>query len=129
MMLDFYGNIKKIMSMKELKSIAWKITGEDQFDPERVQVRFEDIEGTVFELIIHHPSHTCGVQFRNEEEVILNVAFTHFGIIPSGEWIGVTMGLTEMVNLCRKKAPYDGKFFVNEKRCSWNGFEIPVHVF
>ena len=123
-MTDFYEKIKEILSMKEIKSVAWKVTGDDQFDPERVQVRLEDVEGTVFELVIHGRE-----PWKSEEEVILNVAFSHFGIIPKGQWIGVTTDLSKMVNMCRKKAPYDGVFFVNEHRCSWNQFEAPVHIF
>lgn len=124
--VDFYKDIKKILTMKQIKSVVWKVTGDDQFKPEKVQVRFEDVEGTVFEMVIHEPTNYV---WRNQEEVILNIAFSHFGIIPKGQWIGVTTDLSKMVNLCRKKAPYDGVFFLNEDRCSWNGFEAPVHVF
>ena len=127
-MMTFGEKIKSICLMKELDSVAWKITGDDQFKPEKVQVRFEDKEGTVFELVIHPDPDLYGKE-RNEEEVLLNIAFTHFGIIPSGEWIGVTTDISGMVNMCRKKAKYNGKFFVNEERCKKNGFENPVHVF
>lgn len=126
--MDFYKDIKKILTMKQIKSVAWKVTGDDQFKPEKVQVRFEDVEGTVFELVIHNDPNLYHT-LMNQEEVILNVAFSHFGIIPKGEWIGVTTDLSKMVNMCRKKAPYDGVFFLNEDRCSWNDFEVPVHVF
>ncbi len=123
-----YENIKKIMTMKELKSVAWKVSGDDKFKPEKTEVLFEDVEGTQFALVIHKPDAWTR-KLRNEEEVILNVAFTHFGIIPSGHWIGVNVDIEKMVNLCRKKAKYEGVFFVNEDRCSWNDFETPIHIF
>lgn len=126
--MDFYETIKKIMTMKRLDSVAWKVEGDDPFKPERVKVRFEDIEGTVFELVIHDNPNLYA-KYRNEEEVILNIAFCHFGIIPSGEWIGVTTDISGMVNMCRKKAHYNGVFFPNEDRCKRNGFECPVHIF
>lgn len=126
--MNFYEDIKTINGMKELKSVAWKVTG-DEIVTEKVQVRFEDVEGTVFELIIHAGNKPWCRKLRNQEEVILNVAFCHFGIIPSGEWIGITTEIETMVNMCREKAKYDGTFFVNEERCIWNEFEVPVHVF
>lgn len=127
--MNFYEDIKTIMQMKDLKSVAWKVTGENPaFECERVQVRFEDVEGSVYELVIHD-ERTMYKKYRNQEEVILNVAFCHFGIIPSGEWIGITTKIETMVNMCREKAKYDGTFFVNEERCIWNEFEVPVHVF
>ena len=45
--------------------------------------RFEDVEGSVYELVIHD-ERTMYKKYRNQEEVILNVAFCHFGIL--GEW-------------------------------------------
>lgn len=126
--MDFYKAIKEILTMKQLKSLAWKVSGEDWFKPERVQVRFEDSEGTVFELVIHSNPNLCS-RLINQEEVILNVAFSHFGIIPKGEWIGVTTDISGMVNKCRGKAVYDGAFFPNEDKCLWNEFECPIHIF
>ena len=126
--MGFYETIKKILTMKQIKSVAWKVEGDDKFKPERVKVRFEDMEGSVFEMVIHNNPELYS-QYMNEEEVILNIAFSHFGILPSGEWIGVTTDISGMVNMCRKKAQYDGVFFVNEERCRWNGFECPVHIF
>lgn len=115
------------MAMKELKSVAWKITGENKFKPDKAEVRIEDSEGTVFELVIH-PDVPLYRKHRAEEAVLLNVAFSHFGL-SSGYWIGVNTDIDTMVNLCRQKAKYEGTFFVNETRCLWNGFENPVHVF
>ena len=112
--MGFYETIKKILTMKQIKSVAWKVEGDDKFKPERVKVRFEDMEGSVFEMVIHNNPELYS-QYMNEEEVILNIAFSHFGILPSGEWIGVTTDISGMVNLCRKKAQYDGVFFVNEE--------------
>ena len=100
--MEFYEKIKKVMTMKELKSVKWKAEGEDwYFKPERVQVSLEDVEGTVFDLVIH-PMGGLYQKYVAEEEVILNVAFTHFGIIPSGQWIGVNADISKMVNDCRK---------------------------
>ena len=47
------------------------------------------------------------------------MAFSHFGIVPSGQWIGTNTRLEDMVNLCRNKAKYEGKFFVNEDTYVW----------
>lgn len=99
--LNFYESIKKIMTMKGLKSVTWKVTGEDCWNPEKTEVRLEDTEGEVIDLVIHPPVAGCK-QLREEDEVILNVAFAHFGIIPSGQWIGVNADIPKMVNDCRK---------------------------
>lgn len=119
--LDFYGNIRNINSMKELKYIAWKQEG-DEVHPMQTKlfVRFEDVEGTVFDLMIHPISNDELIQtVRNEEETILNVSLSHFGIVPEGHWIGVNTDLQDMVNLCRDKAQYEGKRFINEDIFTW----------
>lgn len=128
--MNFYDEIKVILSMKKLKYIAWNVKGENpSFECERVQVKFEDVEGNVFQMVIHSSDECCGKKFRNQEEVILNVALSHFGVIPSGEWIGITTDIEKMVNMCREKAKYEGAFFSNEEKCLWNEFETPIYEF
>ena len=121
--MNFYEDLKKIMNMEELKYVAWKQEGDDKICPQqkRTFVRFEDVKGKVFDLLIHPNMKDSLIQgLRNEEEVILNVAFSYFGIVPKGHWIGMNTGLEDMVNLCRNKAKYEGKFFVNKDIYIWS---------
>ena len=115
--------IKKGLSLGNIKSVAWHIVGEDQFKPMKILVRFEDVEGKVFELVIHSPLFIK--EWYDEVEVILNFLLSSYGIMPKGEWIGFTHDLDKIINMCRKELPYEGKFYINED----NPWEDPEHVF
>ena len=128
-MLDFEVILNKVKELNELKSVAWHTKGDDKFNPERTQVRLEDTEGHVFELVIHTEETEYGRHCVYQEEVLLNLILSHFGLIPVGKWCGINTNIVEIIDYCRKIAPYKGIFFINEADCRKYDMISPEHIF
>lgn len=126
--MNMYGKIKEGMTLGKVKSIAWYVVGEDYFKPISTKVRIEDVNGKVFELVIHtNPSFR---KLRNEEEVILNVVLSTHGVMPEGEWIGISNDIHAVIDICRKNFPYTGVFHINKDSFGYKtGWEDPEFVF
>lgn len=123
---DFYEKIKEGCDLDKIRSISWNVTGDDYFKPERCSVVLEDINGQIWELVIHNQPFES---WYHKEEVILNAVLSHHGIEMSGLWCGINCDISKMINSLRKKYPHTETFFVNEEECLKNGFIAPIHRF
>ena len=112
-------------TLSKIKSISWKVSGDDKFKPEKTTVVLEDIEGKTWELVLHPQPYLK----KWNDEVILNTVFSYHKIQMSGLWIGWNCDISEMVNTLRKTYPHTETFFVNEAECRKYDHVTPVHRF
>ena len=120
--------LKEGTELGKIKSVAWYMKGEDQFKPVCTKVRFEDVSGKVFELVLH--DDPMFFRWKNQEEVILNYVLATHGIMPKGHWIGITDDIPSVINMCRKALPYTGVFYINEDSLGVKtGWEEPEYIF
>lgn len=108
-------NIQKVENfsdLKNVKSISWvareDADGDWYFSPEISAVRFEDDLGQYWELCTYFVAWSEKMAQYNEYIAgrILNSIFHSLGLMRN-KWIGVNIGLSEAVNLCRKEFPRD----------------------